>query len=38
MKKYLDPKYTPVAALSPNGNGKGKANGKAVKAGAAKKK
>ena len=41
MKKYLDPKYSPVAALS--GNGKVlaavKANGKAAtKAWAAKKK
>ena len=38
MKKYLDPKYSPVAALSGHGKVQAtvKANGKAIKARAAK--
>jgi hypothetical protein len=36
LKKYLDPNYTPVAALSGNGHSKVNGNGKA-KAGAAAK-
>jgi len=36
LKKYLDPKYTPVAALSANGKSKAKTGGKAKAAGKAK--